>query len=322
MNRKWCKDEPAPRVLSAPIAAHRSPIRHAATFFEVPDAGTLHVRICGAPKKTRGYPTRGRDTRGGDHGIVAKPLNLRLNAQVFRPIILRVAVTGRVKLVTTEVAKRSVSGTVGHVLMLCVALTAAPNALGLPVGFVAGVFAFALAIRFYASRRSLTKPESKHNLALLAAGSIGCNLVWGLAVGCVEVRTGAGVPAVIYAFFLCGIACGSVAALAPSAGIQRISLAVLTLPGVVAATTGYGVPAFGALHAIFFFYTIMLGTVAGREFWATVSANEQLREAAAAEKRVAEQLRVEIAQRLQMEIELRPGAEARSDRASCGRNRS
>ena len=229
----------------------------------------------------------------------------RLNDRVFRSIIRRVDATGSAQLVTTEVAKRSLSGSVGHVLMLCVALIAAPNALGLPLALVGGVFAFALAIRIYASRRSLTKPGAQHNLVLLAAGSIGCNFVWGLAVACVEVRTGAGVAAVIYAFFLCGIACGSVAALAPSAWIQRTSLAVLTLPGVVAATAGCGVPAFGALHAIFFLYTMMLGTVAGREYWATVSANEQLRDAAAAEKRGAEQLRVEIAQRSQMEFELR-----------------
>jgi len=42
---------------AASAAAHRSPIRHVAMFLEEPDAGNLHVRICGGPGPTRGYPT-------------------------------------------------------------------------------------------------------------------------------------------------------------------------------------------------------------------------------------------------------------------------
>ena len=211
----------------------------------------------------------------------------------------------RAQLVSTELAKRSVSGTVGHVLMLAAAQLFARNALGLPFALVGSMFALAIGIRIYACHRSLARPDARGNVPLLAIGAVGCNLLWGLSVAGVEVRAGASLSAVIYAFFLCGIASGSVTALAPHARMQRAAVAVLTLPGMFAAIAGYVVPAFGALHAIFLIYTLLLGTVAGREFWNTVTANEQLREAAAAEKRVAEQLREEIAQRLQMEIELR-----------------
>ncbi len=215
------------------------------------------------------------------------------------------AVSPRAQLAATELAKRSLSGTAGHVLMLATVELFAPHALGLPFAFVGSMFALALGIRIYARHRTLAHPAAHGNLALLAIGAIGCNLLWGLAVAGVEVRASASLSAVIYAFLLCGIASSSIAALAPHARIQQAGLAVLTLPGVIAAASGYGVPAFGALHAIFLVYTVVLGTVAGREFWNTVTVNEQLRAAAAAEKRVAEQLREEIAQRLQMEIELR-----------------
>ncbi|CAN5480101.1 hypothetical protein BH11MYX1_BH11MYX1_23910 [soil metagenome] len=215
------------------------------------------------------------------------------------------AVSARALLVTRELAKRSLSGTAGHVLMLIAAQAFARDALGLPFALVGGLFAVALAVRVYAWQRALRRPESTGNLLLLAIGAVGPNLLWGLSVAGVEIRARESLSAVVYAFFLCGIASGSVVALAPSPNIRRAALAVLTLPGVIATLAGYGVPAFGALHAIFLVFSLMLGGVASREFWSTVTANEQLREAAAAEKRVAEQLREEIAQRLQVEIELR-----------------
>jgi signal transduction histidine kinase len=185
--------------------------------------------------------------------------------------------------------------------MLGAAQCFAPHALGLPLVVVWSTFGVLLAVRIYA----MTRPAARHNFTMLVIGAVGCNLLWGLCVAGVEMRVGVGLSSVIYAFFLPGIASGSVAALAPSSGLQRIALAVLTLPGAIVALAGYGVPAFGAIHMVLLVYSLVLGTVATREFWSTMVANEQLREAAAAEKRVAEQLREEIAQRLQMEIELR-----------------
>ncbi len=189
--------------------------------------------------------------------------------------------------------------------MLAVAQICVPHSLGLPLALVWSVFGAAITMRIFAWHRALTRPGARGNLALIAIGSIGCNLLWGASVAAVEARTGAGLPAIVYAFFLCGISTGSVAALAPSKWLQRVALGSLALPGVICAVAGYGVHAFGALHAIFFIYTLVLGEIAGRDFWNTVSANDRLREAAAAAQRSAEELRGEIAQRLQMEIELR-----------------
>jgi signal transduction histidine kinase len=66
---------------------------------------------------------------------------------------------------------------------------------------------------------------------------------------------------------------------------------VLTVPGMVGAVIGYGVPAFALLHGIFLVYAIVTGVIAAREFWQNVEANATMR--------------AEIAQRLAIEVELR-----------------
>src|SRR6185312_11781576 len=51
------EDASAPRTQSASAASHRPSVRHVANLFlEEPDAGNLHVRICGGPAPAAGLP--------------------------------------------------------------------------------------------------------------------------------------------------------------------------------------------------------------------------------------------------------------------------
>ena len=188
-----------------------------------------------------------------------------------------------------ELAIRSLSGTVGHTLMLGAAIALAPDAGTFSQTLVLSLFGALLTLRLYARHVALARPD-RRSLAMLASGAVGCNLLWGLIIANVE-STGVGLPAVVYAFFCCGIATGSVSALAPSSALQRAALLVLLAPGMVLAFSGNGVPAFGVLHAIFLAYTVVTGTIVTRELWQTVAANAKMR--------------AEIAQRLAVEIELR-----------------
>jgi signal transduction histidine kinase len=163
--------------------------------------------------------------------------------------------------------------------MLGAGLWIAPAAIPFPLPILFALFGALIALRLYARHRALTRPaEHDHNFAWIAAGSLCGNGLWGIIIVSVQLATGVGLAAVVYAFFTCGIATGSVAALAPNAKLQRASLAVLITPVIAVVLLGYGVPAFAILHAIFLAYTLVMGHVATREFWQNVAANDKLRE--------------------------------------------
>ena len=190
-----------------------------------------------------------------------------------------------------ELATRSLSGTVGHVLMISAAQLLVPNAGTFSHPVILSLFAILIALRVIARHSVLSQPSRRYNLALIAVSSIGCNGLWGIVIANVQSSAGVGLPAVVYAFFLCGIATGSVSALAPNLWLQRSALVVLTIPGVIGTMIGYGVPAFALLHGVFLVYAIVMGMIAARDFWQNVEANATLR--------------AEIAQRLAVEVELR-----------------
>ena len=122
----------------------------------------------------------------------------------------------RAEIAIRELGTRSLSGTFGHVLMLITAQVIAPGAgtFSRPLVFsLLGVF---IALRVVARHFALTQPGRRGTLALLATGAICCNGLWGLVAANVQSDAGIGLPAVVYAFFLCGIATGSIGALAPS----------------------------------------------------------------------------------------------------------
>ena len=183
------------------------------------------------------------------------------------------------ELANRELANRSVSGTFGHIAIFCAARALAPAGIPFSFPFIASLFAVLIGIRIYARRCALTRPvERRRNLVLLTTGVIGCNLLWGVLMTGVQLANGVGLPAVVFAFLTCAIATGSVAALAPVANLQRAALVVLIAPLIGATALGYGVSAFGVLHAIFLGYTLLMGHVARREFWQNVAANDKLRE--------------------------------------------
>jgi signal transduction histidine kinase len=190
-----------------------------------------------------------------------------------------------------ELGVRSLSGTVGHLLMLGTAEALLPHAGTFSKPLVFSLFAVLITLRVISRHFAIVQPARRGNFALLAISSIGCNGLWGLVIANVQSADGVGLPAVVYAFFLCGIATGSIAALAPAPIVQRISIVVLTVPGIVLAISGSGVPAFAVLHGIFLAYAVVMGTIATREFWQNVDAHTQMRD--------------EIKQRLAVEVELR-----------------
>ena len=215
------------------------------------------------------------------------------------------------QLAVVELGKRSMAGTFGHVLMLLTAQLLAPNAHALPLALVWGWFGVMLVARVAGYHFAIHHPERSVSLWLVALGSIGCNLVWGMVTAGVAHKVGYGLPMVTYFAFLCGIASASVNALAPKAWLQRSAFVLLLVPTMIFGLVD-GMPAFTLLFGIFLVFSWFLGTAATRDFWTTARANAQLRVYAADQERAAlaaaamnVQLRDETAQRLQMEVELR-----------------
>ena len=190
-----------------------------------------------------------------------------------------------------ELGTRSLSGIIGNLMMLGATEFLAPNAGTFSRPLVFSGFAVLIGIRIFARRRSMKYPLRRGNLAMMAIAAIGCNTLWGLMIANVHSVSGVGMAAVIYTFYACGIAVGSIVVLAPSAWMQRCSLVAVTTPAIVVAIAGHGVPQFAVMHAIFLAYTLVMGTIATREFWQNVDANAQVRD--------------EVKQRLAIEVELR-----------------
>jgi signal transduction histidine kinase len=190
-----------------------------------------------------------------------------------------------------ELGTRSLSGVIGNLMMVGATEFIAPNAGTFSRPLVFSTFAVLIGLRYFARGRSMKFPLRRGNAAMMAIAAIGCNTVWGLMIANVQSVNGAGMAAVTYTFYACGIAVGTVVVLAPSAWMQRCALVGVTAPGIIAAIAGHGVPPFAAMHAIFLAYTLVMGAMATRAFWQSVAAQNQMRE--------------EIKQRLAIEVELR-----------------
>ncbi|MFT3697422.1 MAG: ATP-binding protein [Kofleriaceae bacterium] len=166
--------------------------------------------------------------------------------------------------VVRELASRSLSGTVGHLLMLTAAQIMAPA--NLP--FEAWLVFLPLLVLRLVARGTL-------NYRLLAFCSIACNLSWGLLVANAYHTSGESEPAIVFAFFLCGIATASTFALAPRSWLQRTALAALVLPAPVFCVFGLAAWHFALLHLIFLLFTIVQGTLATNEYRNIVLGAEQ-----------------------------------------------
>jgi len=190
-----------------------------------------------------------------------------------------------------ELGTRSLSGILGNLMMLGATEFLAPDAGTFSRPLVFSIFAVLIGIRIFARRRSMNYPLRRGNVAMMAIAAVGCNTLWGVMIANVHSVSGVGMAAVIYTFYACGISVGTVVVLAPSAWMQRTALVAVTMPAIVIALAGHGVPAFGVLHGIFIAYALVMGKVATREFWQNVDANAQMRD--------------EVKQRLAIEVELR-----------------
>jgi signal transduction histidine kinase len=190
-----------------------------------------------------------------------------------------------------ELGTRSLSGILGNIMMLVATEFLAPNAGTFSRPAVFSGFVVLIGLRIFARRRSMQHPLRRGNMTMMAIAAIGCNTLWGVMIANVHSVSGVGMAAVIYTFYACGISVGTVVVLAPSAWLQRVALAAVTVPAIVIAIAGHGVPEFAVMHAIFLTYTLVMGKMATREFWQNVDAHNQMRD--------------EVKQRLAMEVELR-----------------
>jgi len=178
-----------------------------------------------------------------------------------------------------ELGRRSTSGTFGHLLMFATAELIARGAQAFPLPILASIFIVLIGVRIVARSGALSHPERlRRNWTLLAIGALGCNTLWGVAIAGVQWKNGAGMSTIVFAFFTCAIAIGSVAALAPSKWLQRAALTGLIVPVIAMAIVGHGLFEFAILHAIFLAYTLVMGTIATRAFWANVAQHERLQE--------------------------------------------
>jgi signal transduction histidine kinase len=190
-----------------------------------------------------------------------------------------------------ELGTRSLSGVVGNTMMLGATEFLAPNAGTYSRPLVFSIFALLIGLRIFARGRSMKHPLRRGNVAMMAIAAIGCNTVWGVLIANVHSVNGGGMAAVMYTLYACGIGVGTVVVLAPSAWMQRAALVAVTTPAIVVAAAGHGVPQFAVMHAIFLAYTLVMGTIATREFWQAVDTHAQIRD--------------EVRQRLAIEVELR-----------------
>ena len=197
-----------------------------------------------------------------------------------------------------EVGRRTISATVGNVPVFAACELLLPGATGLPARVVVPIFIALITLRLVAHHRPA-------NWVVMGIGSVGCNLLWGVMIAGAITGPNPGLPAVYFAFILCGFGVGTVTNAAPSPWFMRITLAALTLPPLIVASTGYATVAFTPLLAVFVAFCLLVGKLQGRTFWEMVAANEQLRDHAAAQARAHDELRAEVARRLQVEVELR-----------------
>jgi len=212
-----------------------------------------------------------------------------------------------------DLGRRSFGGVIAQAATMAFLELQMGGADGLPRGLVLTIFTCFLVLRFagaYATSRQ--RGSLRLRTAMLAIGSIGAFLVWGVKGAAVLHRFGATKESIVFEFVMTGVATGAVAAFAPSRWIQRASLAVMILPVVILGIAGDVEPSFAVIQAVFLLYMLGQGRVACRGYWQSVHSAELLRRHAESAQRAAIsaaamnlQLRTEMAHSAQMEIELR-----------------
>jgi signal transduction histidine kinase len=213
----------------------------------------------------------------------------------------------------TELARRLLPGTAFHLAGFVFVEVRMPRADQLPHALVVSVFVCMLAIRLGGIFLGLAhRTTVRHRLLVMAIGSIGTNLVWGVRTAAVHLHTGASEPSILMLVIMCGLSTGAMTAYAPSLWVQRAAQSVMFLPVVAAIFFGSASGSLAVLHAMFFVYILGRGRVAHRDYWDSVHINESLRRHAESAQRAAAdtdaanlQLRSEIAHRAKVEVELR-----------------
>jgi len=212
-----------------------------------------------------------------------------------------------------DLARGTLPGTAFHLAGLLFVEVGMPNADRLPRTAVILIFLYFVLLRivgFYLSVANLGTLAQRVNI--IAIGSIGANLVWGVRTVAVQIHTGASEQSNVISVIILGLATGALTAFAQSLWIQRGALSALFVPVVVAGCTGHVPAALAILHALFYAYTLTQGTAAHRRYWASVHATESLRSnavaaqlAAIAAEDTTSRLRDEIARSAKIEVELR-----------------
>ena len=202
----------------------------------------------------------------------------------------------RGQLAIRELGRRTISATFGNAIAFAITEAFLPDNRAswlMVLGFGA-----VIAIRIVAHHSCLTAPARRLNWALLAIGSGGSNLWWGLRAASALAAPHPGMPALLFGLTLCAFGIGSVINAAPSAWFQRFVLSALVLPPMIGAWVGGGDRAIAAIVSAFFAFCLVMGAFHTRSFWDLVAASE-------AQRAANEQLRAEISRRLEVEVELR-----------------
>jgi signal transduction histidine kinase len=211
-----------------------------------------------------------------------------------------------------DLAKRSYAGTVGHLLLFAVA----SRELGPEITWVHGLawlaFSTLIVVRLLGATAGAFRTGSVGlRTTLIAVGSIGTNAIWSVAIATTHSAVHDARSSVLAAFITCGIASGTISALAPSPWIQRGALAMLLVPTMILGMLGYadtggiGAGLSAALHGSFLLFMTVQGLAAGREYREAAERTDQLSHQAADAVATNAQLRSEMEHRAKVELELR-----------------
>jgi signal transduction histidine kinase len=213
----------------------------------------------------------------------------------------------------TELARRLLPGTAFHVGGFAFVEIRMPRADQLPHALVVSAFLCFTVIRLAGVLLALRRRGPiAWRMGIMAAGSIGANVVWGARTASVHLHAGASEPSILMLVIMCGLSTGAMTAYAPSLWVQRAAQSAMFVPVVVAGFLGSASTSLAVLHAMFFLYILGRGGAAHRDYWQSVRANELLRRHADSAQRAAaatdvanRQLRAEIGHRAKVEVELR-----------------
>jgi signal transduction histidine kinase len=226
-------------------------------------------------------------------------------------VVAKPAQPGRSEIAVQEIGRRSLAGTLGHVILFIIGeaqLSLHERTSGIFTAALALIVACRLVARHLAPRRQVPLGL---RWGLLATGALGPNVLWGVLSASISFANPTGSESVVIAVITCGVAAGLVGALAPAMWLHRVSLVLLMIPVSIGAAVN-GSFWFGAMHWLFFGFMIVQGTAVTRAYWQSIAANEQLAAHAEAERRTAlemaetnRHLRAEMNERARIELELR-----------------